>query len=79
MNVFLKVATTDGCISETCKNLVTGSTFENKINGFKIYPNPNTGNFTIEIDNPEKDVLIEVLIRLEKWLKGLKGLEKFLI
>jgi hypothetical protein len=60
MNVCLKVATTDGCISETCKNLVTGSTFENKINGFKIYPNPNTGNFTIEIENPEEDVLIEV-------------------
>ena len=36
MNVCLKVATTGGCISETCKNLVTGSTFENKINGFKI-------------------------------------------
>ena len=25
-----------------------------------IYPNPNTGSFTIEIDNPEKDISIEV-------------------
>jgi PKD repeat protein len=58
--VCLKVTNAAGCYTETCKQIVTTSISNTKPLGFKIYPNPNSGNFTIEIDNPEKDVLIEV-------------------
>ena len=44
--------------------------------GFKIYPNPNSGNFTIEIENPANDVSIEVLDMMEKHVANVERVEK---
>ena len=49
-----------GCSSQTCKNVSVGILKLLKSDGFKIYPNPNSGSFTIEIENPSKDVSIEI-------------------
>ena len=48
-----------GCSSKTCKNITVGILNLSE-KSFKIFPNPNNGTFTIEIENPEKDVSIEV-------------------
>lgn len=74
--VCLKATNVAGCISETCKQIVTTGIFPNQTSGFKIYPNPNTGNFTIEIDNPEKDVSIEVYNSVGGLVKKVKMVEK---
>ena len=49
-----------GCSSQTCKNVSVGILKVSESDGFKIYPNPNKGSFTIEIENPSKDVSIEI-------------------
>ena len=58
----LKTINTANCFSETCKtiNITVGVSAIPKPHGFKIYPNPNNGSFTIEIENPSKDVSIEI-------------------
>ena len=59
--VCLKTTNAAGCVSETCKLVSTvGISGISNLSGFKLYPNPNTGSFIIEIENPAKDVSIEV-------------------
>ncbi len=43
---------------------------------FKIFPNPNNGSFTIEIDNPEMDAAIEVFDLLGKLVRKVERVEK---
>ncbi len=60
-NICLTVTDASGCSSQTCRNVKTGLILgEKQPFGFKIYPNPSSGKFTIEIDNPVKDCLLEV-------------------
>lgn len=70
----LKVTNAAGCFSETCKevSVTVGISQINKPNGLKIYPNPNTGSFTIEIENPAKDVSIELFDVLGNLIKMVK-------
>ncbi len=58
----LKVINAASCFSETCKEVFVslGISKINKPSGFKIYPNPTYGTFTIEIENTGKDISIEV-------------------
>lgn len=57
----LQVVNTANCSSITCEDILITVGIRNLLNqGFKLYPNPNTGNFTIEIENPGKHVSIEV-------------------
>ena len=58
--VCLTATDISGCSSQTCKNVSVGILKVLKSDGFKLYPNPNSGSFTIEIDNPSKDVSIEI-------------------
>lgn len=46
--VCLKVSNLAGCVSETCKDLILSVQNVDKGLGFKLFPNPNSGNFTIE-------------------------------
>ena len=58
--VCLTATDISGCSSQTCKNVSVGILKVFDSEGFKIYPNPNNGSFTIEIENPSKDVSIEI-------------------
>ena len=57
--VCLTATDISGCSSQTCKNISVGI-LKLSQQSFKIYPNPNSGSFTIEIENPSKDVSIEI-------------------
>jgi PKD repeat protein len=58
----LKVSNIAGCVSETCKEVnITGlATQLVKESGFKIYPNPSQGSFTVEVLNQKGPIVIEV-------------------
>ena len=56
--VCLTATDISGCSSQTCKN-VSVRILKVLEKSFKIYPNPNNGSFTIEIENPSKEVSIE--------------------
>jgi PKD repeat protein len=60
--VCLNVTNAAGCFSQTCKEISVsvGISQIHQSYYFKVYPNPNNGMFTIEIENPAKDVSIEV-------------------
>lgn len=45
-------------------------------NSILIYPNPNNGNFTIEIENPKKNISIEVYNMMGELVKKIKSTEK---
>jgi hypothetical protein len=64
-----------GCSSQTCKNVTVGI-LKLSEKSFKIYPNPNTGNFTIEIENPGKDVSIEVYNLIGELVKKVERVGK---
>ncbi len=74
----LQVVNTANCFSETCKtiNITIGVSPLSKPSGFKIYPNPNSGSFTIEIENPSNDVSIEIFNLLGKLVKKVERVEK---
>ena len=74
--VCLKVTNLAGCTSQTCKNVTLGISDISKSSGFKIYPNPNDGNFIIEIENPEKEVSIEVYDVMGRMVKKVERVEK---
>lgn len=58
--VCLTATDISGCSSQTCKNVSLGILKVSNSEGFKLYPNPNSGSFTIEIENPSKDASIEI-------------------
>jgi PKD repeat protein len=60
LSICLKTTDLNGCFTESCKTIPLGISNLSKLSGFKLYPNPNTGNFTIEIENPGNDVSIEM-------------------
>lgn len=57
--VCLQVTNLADCISQTCKNTTLGMNSIVKQSGFVIYPNPNSGQFNIEIKNPQNAINIE--------------------
>jgi PKD repeat protein len=67
----LIVTNAAGCFTKTCNDVsvTVGVSSISKSSGITIYPNPNTGNFTIEIENPSKDISIEIFNLLGKLMK----------
>jgi len=59
-NVCLKVTDAAECNSESCKKVSVGISTLTKSSGIKIYPNPNTGIFAIEIGEPKGELSIEI-------------------
>lgn len=68
----LKVINADACSSLTCKEVSVTAGIANikKHNGIKVYPNPNAGSFEVEIENPSKEVNIEVYDLLGNQIKN---------
>ncbi|MCB9250826.1 MAG: T9SS type A sorting domain-containing protein [Flavobacteriales bacterium] len=58
----LKISNLADCFSQTCQDiLITGSVKAlNDENQVRIYPNPNTGSFTIETNNHAKSMNIRI-------------------
>ncbi len=73
--VCLTATDLSGCSSQTCKNVTVGI-LKLSEKSFKIYPNPNTGSFTIEIETPEMDAAIEVYNLIGELVKKVERIEK---
>jgi PKD repeat protein len=78
VRAFMK--TVDGCECLDTSQFVlvnhVGVSNFNMEKSFKIFPNPNTGSFTIELDNPEKDFAIEVYDVMGKFVLKVERVEK---
>lgn len=59
-----------GCSSQTCKSISLGIKLNSKYSLFKMYPNPNLGKFTIEMNYPEEDFEITVSDLLGKFVES---------
>ncbi len=61
--VCLKVINAAGCSSKTCKEVIVALDIIKtlNLNGFKIYPNPNSGNFTVDISKFAGETQIEII------------------
>ncbi len=75
-NVCLRVTNLAACTAQTCKNVTVGISGIAKPSGFKIYPNPNDGNFIVEIENPGKEVSVEVYDMMGRLVKMVTKVEK---
>jgi PKD repeat protein len=73
--VCLTATDVSGCSSQTCKNVTVGI-LKLSEKSFKIFPNPNNGSFTIELDNPEMDAAIEVFDVMGKLVRSVERVEK---
>jgi hypothetical protein len=67
-----------GCLLPGCQKADSSTTAIKRLqkSGFKLYPNPNSGSFNIEIENPAKDVSIEVLDMMGKHIANVERVEK---
>lgn len=61
-NVCLRVTDLNGCQSQSCDDLTVDllGTSDIDQNSFAIYPNPNTGNFTVQVGQVEGSIDIEI-------------------
>jgi PKD repeat protein len=73
--VCLTATDLSGCSSQTCKNVTVGI-LKLSEKSFKIFPNPNNGSFTIELDNPETNAIIEIFDLLGSLVKKVERVEK---
>ena len=60
--VCLAVVNAAGCFSESCKDVFISGDVKNinKTTGTSIYPNPNQGNFTINVEDPKANIAISI-------------------
>jgi hypothetical protein len=64
--VCLKVTNIAGCESQTCKDVTLSILGINAPQGFKLYPNPNSGQFTLEIPNNNSTFYLEIFNQIGK-------------
>ncbi len=62
----LKVTNSSDCFTETCKDIaISGAASSlNKPISLKIYPNPNSGKFTLEYENLDSEISLEIFNNL---------------
>lgn len=58
--VCLKVTNIAGCESQTCKDVTLSILVINAPQGFKLYPNPNSGKFTINLPDYNSTTSLEI-------------------
>jgi PKD repeat protein len=61
-NVCLTVTNAAGCDKQSCQLIaITGGINDiSKTDGISLYPNPNNGSFTVNVNEPANDIAIEV-------------------
>jgi PKD repeat protein len=59
--VCLTVINAAGCSSQTCKDLTLAISIVNQAKNIKLYPNPNQGNFSIDIPEQIGELHLEIL------------------
>lgn len=64
------------CSFDTSFSIKTLALKNPPISSIKIYPNPNSGNFVVEIDKPEKSISIEVFNSIGEKMPVKIGTEK---
>lgn len=78
--VCLKVTNIAGCESQTCKDVMLSILQVNVKSGFNLYPNPNRGDFTLEIHNSKGTYYLEIFNQIGQIVyngKFIKGSETF--
>ena len=72
-NVCLTVTNAAGCITKSCKDVAFSGGINplSKLSGVSIYPNPNLGHFTVNVEDPKSDIAIEVYSLLGERIKTL--------
>ena len=73
--VCLSVTNAAECFSQTCKSLSISGSVQDvyQTTGSRIYPNPNTGGFNIDIENPSNDLTMEVYNLIGEKIASQKG------
>ncbi len=73
--VCLSVFNAAGCHSQTCKevSISGGISKVEKNSGVSVYPNPNNGNFTVSVAEPQADIAIEIYNVLGKHLQTVEA------
>ena len=62
--VCLVVTNLAGCISQTCKDVTLGVSILNSPTNYRLFPNPNTGNFTMDIQAKYGELSMEIINQL---------------
>ncbi|MFM9945143.1 MAG: PKD domain-containing protein [Bacteroidia bacterium] len=73
-NVCLTVFNAAGCFSQLCKEVAISGSINplNKLNGTNIYPNPNRGTFTVDIEDPKSDIAIAIYNLMGELVKSIE-------
>jgi hypothetical protein len=71
--ICLSVYNAAGCFSQSCQEVAITGGINNlsKQTGIDIYPNPNKGTFTINVQEPKKDIAISIYNVLGEHVKTL--------
>ena len=73
-NICLKVSNAAGCSSQTCKNIMTNRiSYLDKLRGIEIFPNPNTGSFTLSVLEPKGNISINIYNCIGELIKTIES------
>jgi PKD repeat protein len=72
--VCLTVVNSAGCQSQTCREVAITGGINNlsALTGVTLFPNPNSGNFIITVENPKSDIAIGVYNLIGEMVKTIE-------